>query len=409
MLMSIVGMAVLLGLAYAFSKNRNAIRWRTVVGAFALQLGLGAFVLMVPWGQALLSSMTDGVNNLLGYGNAGIDFLFGGLTGEGAGFVFALKVLPIIVFFAALIAVLYHVGIMKWVIRIIGGALQRILGTSKAESMSATANIFVGQTEAPLVVKPYIAGMTKSELFAVMVGGLASVAGSALAGYALIGVPVEYLIAACFMSAPGGLLFAKMLQPETETPSSVLEEVEDDAAPVNVIDAAATGASSGLSLALNVGAMLLAFVALIAVVNGVLGGVGGWFGMPELTLELLLGWAFSPLAFLLGVPWDEAVVAGSFIGQKLVVNEFVAYLNFAPYLAEGAAVVLSPKTVAIISFSLCGFANLSSIAILLGGLGGMAPSRRKDIAKMGLLAVMAGTMSNLMSGTIAGLFVALVG
>ena len=409
MLMSIVGMAVLLGLAYAFSRNRTAIKWRTVAGAFALQLGLGAFVLMVPWGQALLSSMTDGVNNLLGYGNAGIDFLFGGLTGEGAGFVFALKVLPIIVFFAALIAVLYHVGIMKWVIRIIGGALQRILGTSKAESMSATANIFVGQTEAPLVVKPYIAGMTQSELFAVMVGGLASVAGSALAGYALIGVPVEYLIAACFMSAPGGLLFAKMLQPETETPSSVLEEVEDDAAPVNVIDAAATGASSGLSLALNVGAMLLAFVALIAVVNGVLGGVGGWFGMPELTLELLLGWAFSPLAFLLGVPWDEAVVAGSFIGQKLVVNEFVAYLNFAPYLAEGAAVVLSPKTVAIISFSLCGFANLSSIAILLGGLGGMAPSRRKDIAKMGLLAVMAGTMSNLMSGTIAGLFVALVG
>ena len=409
MLMSIVGMAVLLGLAYAFSKNRAAIKWRTVVGAFALQLGLGAFVLMVPWGQALLSSMTDGVNNLLGYGNAGIDFLFGGLTGEGAGFVFALKVLPIIVFFAALIAVLYHMGIMKWVIRIIGGALQRVLGTSKAESMSATANIFVGQTEAPLVVKPYIAGMTQSELFAVMVGGLASVAGSALAGYALIGVPVEYLIAACFMSAPGGLLFAKMLQPETETPSSVLEEVEDDAAPVNVIDAAATGASSGLSLALNVGAMLLAFVALIAVVNGVLGGVGGWFGMPELTLELLLGWAFSPLAFLLGVPWDEAVVAGSFIGQKLVVNEFVAYLNFAPYLAEGAAVVLSPKTVAIISFSLCGFANLSSIAILLGGLGGMAPSRRKDIAKMGLLAVMAGTMSNLMSGTIAGLFVALVG
>ncbi len=409
MLMSIVGMAVLLGLAFAFSKNRTAIKWRTVAGAFALQLGLGAFVLMVPWGQVLLSSMTDGVNNLLGYGNAGIDFLFGGLTGDGAGFVFALKVLPIIVFFAALIAVLYHVGIMKWVIRIIGGALQGVLGTSKAESMSATANIFVGQTEAPLVVKPYIAGMTQSELFAVMVGGLASVAGSALAGYALIGVPVEYLIAACFMSAPGGLLFAKMLQPETETPSSVLEEVEDAAAPVNVIDAAATGASSGLSLALNVGAMLLAFVALIAVVNGMLGGVGAWFGMPELTLELLLGWAFSPLAFLLGVPWGEAVVAGSFIGQKLVVNEFVAYLNFAPYLADGAAVVLSPKTVAIISFSLCGFANLSSIAILLGGLGGMAPSRRKDIAKMGLLAVMAGTMSNLMSGTIAGLFVAMVG
>jgi len=400
-------MGVLLGIAYAFSRNRSAVRWRTVLGAFAIQLGLGAFVLKVPWGQALLASMTEGVNQLLGYGDAGIGFLFGGLVSENVGFSFALKVLPIIVFFASLIAVLYHVGIMKWVIRVIGGALQRVLGTSKAESMSATANIFVGQTEAPLVVKPYIAGMTQSELFAVMVGGLASVAGSALAGYALIGVPVEYLIAACFMSAPGGLLFAKLLMPEVDTPAAELAEVADEDAPVNVIDAAANGASSGLYLALNVGAMLLAFVALIAVVNGVLGGVGGWFGMPELTLELLLGWAFSPLAFLLGVPWSEAVAAGSFIGQQLVVNGFVAYLNFAPYLADGASVVLSPKTTAIISFSLCGFANLSSIAILLGGLGGMAPSRRKDIARFGLLAVMAGTMSNLMSGTIAGLFVAM--
>ena len=407
MFMSLIGMGVLLGIAYAFSRNRDAIRWRTVFGAFAIQFGLGAFVLKVPWGQALLASMTEGVNQLLSFGNAGIEFLFGGLVGEGVGFTFALKVLPIIIFFASLISVLYHLGIMKWIIRIIGGALQRVLGTSKAESMSATANIFVGQTEAPLVVKPYIAGMTQSELFAVMVGGLASVAGSALAGYAMIGVPVEYLIAACFMSAPGGLLFAKLLMPETETPASTLEDIEAEDAPVNVIDAAANGASSGLHLALNVGAMLLAFVALTAVLNGVLGGIGGWFGMPELTLELLLGWAFSPLAFLLGVPWAEAVEAGSFIGQKLVVNEFVAYLNFAPYLAEGAAVALSPKTTAIISFALCGFANLSSIAILLGGLGGMAPTRRQDIARMGLLAVMAGTMSNLMSGTIAGFFVAM--
>ena len=407
MLMSIVGMGVLLGMAYAFSRNRKAISWRTVAGAFAIQFGLGAFVLKVSWGQQLLASMTEGVNQLLSYGDAGIGFLFGGLVAEGIGFTFALKVLPIIIFFASLIAVLYHIGIMKWIIRIIGGALQKVLGTSRAESMSATANIFVGQTEAPLVVKPFIATMTQSELFAVMVGGLASVAGSALAGYALIGVPVEYLIAACFMSAPGGLLFAKILMPETETPLMELPEMDNEDAPVNVIDAAANGASSGLSLALNVGAMLLAFVALIAVVNGVLGGVGGWFGMPELTLELLLGWLFSPLAFLLGVPWAEAVTAGSFIGQKLVVNEFVAYLNFAPYLAEGAEVVLSPKTKAIVSFALCGFANLSSIAILLGGLGGMAPSRRKDIARMGLLAVIAGTLSNLMSGTIAGLFVAM--
>jgi CNT family concentrative nucleoside transporter len=351
--------------------------------------------------------MTDGVNGLLNYANEGISFLFGEIVGDSIGFTFAFKVLPIIVFFASLIAVLYHVGIMKWVIRVVGGALQRVLGTSKAESMSATANIFVGQTEAPLVVKPYIASMTQSELFAVMVGGLASVAGSALGGYAMIGVPVDYLIAACFMSAPGGLLFAKMLMPETEEPKSELPDQSNDEAPVNVIDAAAGGASSGLQLALNVGAMLLAFVALIALLNGVLGGIGAWVGQPDLTLELMLGWVFSPLAFLLGVPWSEAVTAGSFIGQKLVVNEFVAYLNLAPYLVEGAVGALSPKTAAIVSFALCGFANLSSIAILLGGLGGMAPSRRKDIAKFGLLAVMAGTMSNLMSGTIAGLFVAL--
>lgn len=407
MFMSAIGMAVLLCLAFGLSRNRKAIQWRTIAGAFALQFGLGAFVLKVPWGQKMLSSMTDGVNNLLNYGNEGINFLFGGLTSEGVGFVFALKVLPIIVFFAALIAVLYHIGLMKWVIRVIGGALQKVLGTSKAESMSATANIFVGQTEAPLVVKPFIEGMTNSELFAVMVGGLASVAGSALAGYALIGVPVEYLIAACFMSAPGGLLFAKLLVPEVDTPAIDLEADSSEDAPVNVIDAAASGAASGLHLALNVGAMLLAFVALIAVLNGILGGVGGWFGMPELTLEMILGWAFSPLAFLLGVPWAEAVTAGSFIGQKLVVNEFVAYLNFAPYLAENPEVILSPKTKAIVSFALCGFANLSSIAILLGGLGGMAPSRRKDIARLGLLAVIAGTMSNLMSGTIAGFFVAM--
>ena len=286
-------MAVLLGLAFGLSRNRKAIQWRTIGGAFALQFGLGAFVLKVPWGQKMLSSMTDGVNKLLDYGNEGINFLFGGLTSEGVGFVFALKVLPIIVFFAALIAVLYHIGLMKWVIRVIGGALQKVLGTSKAESMSATANIFVGQTEAPLVVKPFIAGMTNSELFAVMVGGLASVAGSALAGYALIGVPVEYLIAACFMSAPGGLLFAKLLVPEVDTPVTDLEADPSEDAPVNVIDAAASGAASGLHLALNVGAMLLAFVALIAVLNGVLGGFGGWFGMPELTLEMMLGWALS--------------------------------------------------------------------------------------------------------------------
>ena len=415
--MSLVGMVVLLAIAFAFSSNRKAINFRTVGGAFAIQFILGAFVLYVPWGRDLLNGFSTGVSNVINYGNDGSSFLFGGLVSDkmfevfgGGGFIFAFRVLPTLIFFSALISVLYYIGVMQWVIKILGGALQKALGTSRAESMSAAANIFVGQTEAPLVVRPFVPKMTQSELFAVMCGGLASVAGGVLAGYASMGVPLEYLVAASFMAAPGGLLFAKILHPETDQPHEDIEEAMEggDDKPANVIDAAAGGAASGLQLALNVGAMLIAFVGLIALINGMLGGIGGWFGMPELTLELILGYAFSPLAFLIGVPWDEAVVAGSFIGQKLVINEFVAYLNFTPYLGEGAQVVaatgevMSEKTTAIISFALCGFANLSSIAILLGGLGSLAPNRRSDIARMGIKAVLAGTLSNLMAATIAG-------
>ncbi|NVC93813.1 NupC/NupG family nucleoside CNT transporter [Vibrio natriegens] len=415
--MSLVGMFVLLAIALAFSSNRKAINFRTVGGAFAIQFALGAFVLYVPWGRDLLNGFSSGVSNVINYGNDGSSFLFGGLVSNkmfevfgGGGFIFAFRVLPTLIFFSALISVLYYIGVMQWVIKILGGALQKALGTSRAESMSAAANIFVGQTEAPLVVRPFVPKMTQSELFAVMCGGLASVAGGVLAGYASMGVPLEYLVAASFMAAPGGLLFAKILHPETDQPHESIEEAMDggDDKPVNVIDAAAGGAASGLQLALNVGAMLIAFVGLIALVNGMLGGIGAWFGMPELTLELILGYAFSPLAFLIGVPWAEAVTAGSFIGQKIVVNEFVAYLNFTPYIGENAQViaatgeVMSEKTTAIISFALCGFANLSSIAILLGGLGGLAPSRRPDIARMGVKAVLAGTLSNLMAATIAG-------
>jgi len=410
--MSIVGMVVLIGIAILLSKNRKAISLRTVIGAFSIQFAFGAFVLYIPFGKKILLFISDGVAQVIAYGNDGIDFLFGNLTATGNfGFIFALRVLPVIIFFSALISVLYYVGIMKWVINILGGALSKLLGTSHTESLSATANIFVGQTEAPLVVRPFINTMTKSELFAVMCGGLASVAGSVLAGYASMGIPLEYLIAASFMAAPGGLLFAKLIMPETEKSISQLDQVSGDDdkedQPVNVIDAAASGAGSGLKLALNVGAMLLAFVGLIALVNGIFGGVGGWFGMPDLTLELILGYLFSPLAFLLGVPWHEATTVGSFIGQKLVVNEFVAYLEFMPYLAEDTTLILSEKSKAIVAFALCGFANLSSIAILLGGLGGIAPSRRAEIAKFGLLAVAAGTLSNLMSATIAGLFLSI--
>ncbi|WP_297474720.1 NupC/NupG family nucleoside CNT transporter [uncultured Photobacterium sp.] len=426
LLMSLVGMVVLLLLAVLLSDNRKAINLRTVGGAFAIQFLLGAFVLYVPVGRDVLYGMSQAVANVIGYGNDGINFLFGGLTSNkmfelfgGGGFVFALRVLPVIVFFSALISVLYYIGVMQIVINVLGGGLRKVLGTSHAESMSATANIFVGQTEAPLVIRPFVPKMTQSELFAVMCGGLASVAGGVLAGYAQMGVPLEYLIAASFMAAPGGLLFAKIIKPETEQPIEQIAGIDEDESeekPANIIDAAAAGASSGMQLALNVGAMLLAFIGLIALINGMLGGIGGWFGMPELTLELILGYVFSPLAFLIGVPWGEAQVAGSFIGQKIVVNEFVAYLNFAPYLkdvADGGMLVaqtgaeMSDKTKAIISFALCGFANLSSVAILLGGLGGLAPTRRAEIARFGMKAVAAGTLSNLMSATIAGLFITL--
>ncbi|MDA9556399.1 NupC/NupG family nucleoside CNT transporter [Vibrio sp.] len=416
LLMSIVGMAVLIGVAVLLSENRKAINLRTVGGAFVIQFLLGAFILYSETGSQLLSNLTAGIQNIIDYGKEGIGFMFGSLVNfsvDGIGFIFAFQVLPTLIFFSALISVLYYVGIMQWVIRILGGGLQKVLGTSRAESMSAAANIFVGQTEAPLVVRPFIPKMTESELFAIMCGGLASVAGGVMAGYASMGVPLEYLVAASFMAAPGGLLFAKIIKPEVDTPedNTNIEIDGGDNKPVNVIDAAASGASTGLLLAANVGAMLLAFIGLIALVNGALGGIGGWFGMENLSLELLLGWVFAPVAFLIGVPWEEANLAGSFIGQKIVLNEFVAYLNFVPYIGENAQAVaetgtqLSEKTIAIISFALCGFANISSIAILLGGLGSLAPNRRSDIAKMGVKAVVAGTLSNLMAATIAGFFI----
>ena len=402
-LISVLGMAVLLGIAVLASPNRRAIRLRTVLGAFLMQLTLGAFVLFTPWGKSVLGALSDLVRLVIASGDKGIEFLFGKLADfDSMGFIFIVKVLPVIIFFSSLIAVLYYLKIMPLVIRTLGGGLRKALGTSRAESLSATANIFVGQTEAPLVVKPYIPLMTRSELFAIMVGGLASIAGSVLAAYAGMGVKLEYLLAASFMAAPGGLLFAKILIPETDIPQEHFPEAEDDDKPVNVLDAAAQGASVGLKLALNVGAMLLAFIALIALLNLGIGTIGSWFGHPEITLEEILGNVFAPLAWLLGVPWSEAAEGGSFIGQKIILNEFVAYKALLDSGGE-----LSELTRGILTFALCGFANLSSIAILLGGIGGMAPSRRKDIARLGLKAVFAASLANFMSAAIAGLFLAL--
>ena len=407
---SVLGIVVLLVIAVLFSNNRKAINLRTVLGALAIQIGFAALILYVPYGRDALQATANGVSNVIAYGNEGINFVFGGLADpSNVGFIFAVKVLPIIVFFSGLISVLYYLGIMQAVIKVIGGALQAALGTSKAESMSAAANIFVGQTEAPLVVRPYIKNMTQSELFAIMAGGTASIAGSVMAGYAEMGVPLTYLIAASFMAAPAGLLFAKILFPQTEQFTDKQPDTDDSEKPTNVLEAMAGGASAGMQLALNVGAMLIAFVGLIALVNGILGGVGGWFGYGDLTLQSIFGWVFKPLAYLIGVSWEESAVAGQMIGLKLAVNEFVGYLEFAKYLQPDTAVVLSEKTKAIITFALCGFANFSSIAILIGGIGGMAPNRRGDVARLGLKAVVAGTLANLMSATIAGLFIELSG
>lgn len=400
-LWGIVGIVVVFAIAMAFSSNRKAIQWRIVISGLIVQLIFAFIVLKWEFGREMLMKLSAGVQKVVGYAFEGVNFVFGGLANaDTVGFVFAMSVLTIIIFFSSLISVLYYLGIMQIVIKIIGGFLSKVLGTSQAESVNAAANIFVGQTEAPLVIRPFLNTMTKSQLFAVMTGGLASVSGSVLVGYSLLGVPLEYLLAASFMAAPAGLVLAKLMMPETEEIDETNFKLEKDTSSANVIDAAANGASDGLKLAANVGAMLIAFIALIALLNGILGGVGGWFGLENLTLEQILGYVFAPLAFAIGVPWEEAVRAGSFIGQKLILNEFVAYSNFGPVIGE-----FSAKTGIIISFALCGFANISSMGILIGGLGSMAPDKRSVIAKLAVKAVMAGTLASLLSAAIAGMFI----
>ncbi len=414
----ILGIVVLLGIGYLLSENRRAINLRTVVLAFTIELALGGLILYSPAGQHVLFVMAETVTTVINFNNAGTSFIFGGLVSDkmfeifgSGGFVIALRVLPIIVFFSALSAVLYYLGIMQILVRWVGGALQRLLKTSRAESMNSAANIFLGVTEAPLLVKPYLGSMTRSELFAVLCGGLASIAGTMLVSYASLGVKMEYLLAASFMAAPGGLLFAKLMIPETQQTAdeSGAKPVQENR-PANIIDAAAEGAINGLNMALAVGAMLLAFVSLVALLNGLLGGVGGWFGLPDLSMELILGYLLSPLAWLMGIPWNEALTSGAIIGQKIVINEFFAYANLAEYLKGNEVVAatglpMTERTQIILSFALCGFANFGTVAIAIGGIGSLIPNRRKEIATLGMKALVAGVLSNLMAATIAGLFI----
>ncbi|MFP6083837.1 NupC/NupG family nucleoside CNT transporter [Helicobacter pylori] len=410
-LFSVVGMAVLFLIAWVFSSNKRAINYRTIISAFVIQVALGALALYVPLGREMLQGLASGIQSVIGYGYEGVRFLFGSLAPNAkgdqgiGGFIFAINVLAIIIFFASLISLLYYLKIMPLVINLIGGALQKCLGTSKAESMSAAANIFVAHTEAPLVIKPYLKSMSDSEIFAVMCVGMASVAGPVLAGYASMGIPLPYLIAASFMSAPGGLLFAKIIYPQNEAISSHADVSAEKH--VNAIEAIANGASTGLNLALHVGAMLLAFVGMLALINGLLGIIGGVLGMEHLSLGLILGTLLKPLAFMLGIPWSQAGIAGEIIGIKIALNEFVGYMQLLPYLGDNPPLILSEKTKAIITFALCGFANLSSVAMLIGGLGSLVPKKKDLIIRLALKAVLVGTLSNFMSATIAGLFIGL--
>ena len=396
----ILGIVVILAIAFLFSSNRKAVNLRIVGAAFALQFVVATIVLYWDRGRAGIEFLSDGVMAVIGFSKAGIDMVFGPLANtETIGFSFAINVLPIIIFFSALMSVLYHLRVMEWVVKLVGGFLHRVIGTGAVESMNAAANIFVGQTEAPLAVRPYLKGLTEPQMFAVMVSGLASIAGTVLAGYALMGAELKYLLAAAFMAAPGGLLMAKIVMPDDVVLKSGQHEklMMEKSQHKNVILAAASGTTDGLRLAANIGAMLVAFVALFALFNGLVGWVAGWFGY-ELTLQMILGWLFSPLMYLLSVPWEEAQAAGALFGEKLILNEFVAFSHLNDYLAG-----MSPRTVAISTFSLCGFANLSSIAILLGGLGVLVPEKRDLIGQLGIKAVLAGSLSNLMSAALAGL------
>jgi CNT family concentrative nucleoside transporter len=417
-LMSLAGMALILAIAILLSSNRRAIRFRVVGAAFALQASVAALVLYTSTGKVVLNAASSGVSNLLGYSAKGTQFIFGPLASpEIGGNSFAIAALPVIIFFASLISILYYLGIMQFVIRWVVGGLQKITGISKVESLCAAANIFVGQSESPLVIRPYLAGLKPEQLFCVMTVGMAGVAGTILAAYASMGIRIDYLLAAAFMSAPGGILMAKIMMPDV--PAVALAEgdpalanphpddepvmVHDDGEekPANIIMAAAQGAQTGVRLAVAVGAMVLAFVALVALANGILGGIGGWFGLPDLSFQQIVGYVFAPVMFLIGVPWQEALQAGGLFGTKIVLNEFVAFIDL------GALKELSAPTVGIVTFALCGFANFSSIAIQMAVTGSLAPNQRPMIAKLGLKALAAGSLANLMSAALAGLFLSL--
>ena len=397
----LLGIALILGLMVLLSKHRSRINWRIIGAGLGLQV-LTCF-LVIAWapGAQVLQQFAGAVTHIIDYTKAGTEFVFGSLIDtEKNGFVFAVQVLPVIIFFGTIVGALYYLRILQWFVEIVGTALKWVLGTSKIESVWASTVVVLGMSEAPLVIQPYLKRLTKSEFFVCMVGGLASVAGTVLVGYSLLGAPMNYLLAAAVMNAPGSLLIAKGIWPETET-SDLDASVRDvrDTESVNIIDALSRGALTGGHLAVIVGCLLIAFIAVIALLNGALGGIGGWFGMPDLSFDKVFGWLFAPVAWLIGVPGQDAATAGALIGQKTVLNEFVAYSNLGPMITGNQ---LSPKSSLIASFALAGFANFGSIAIMIGSLGALVPERRSEVAKNGLFALLGGTLANLLNASIAG-------
>ncbi|MGP2225838.1 NupC/NupG family nucleoside CNT transporter [Escherichia coli] len=410
---SIVGMAVLLIIAFLLSVNKKRISLRTTGAALVLQIAIGGIMLYFPPGKWLVEQAALGVHKIMSYSDAGSAFIFGSLVGDkmdvlfdGAGFIFAFRVLPAIIFVTALISLLYYIRVMGGLIRILGGIFQKALNISKVESFVAVTTIFLGQNEIPAIVKPFINRLNRNELFTVICSGMASIAGSMMIGYAGMGVPIDYLLAASLMAIPGGILFARILSPATEESKVTFENLSfTDTPPKSVIEAVASGAMTGLKIAVGVATVVMTFVAIIALINGIIGGIGGWFGYGNITLEGIFGCILAPLAWIMGVDWADASLAGSLIGQKLAINEFVAYLNLSPYLQPGST--LDVKTTAIISFALCGFANFGSIGVVVGAFSAISPQRAPEIAQLGMRALAAATLSNLMSATIAGFFIGL--
>jgi CNT family concentrative nucleoside transporter len=400
---SFVGLAFMIFVAFLLSSDKKKINWKTVLSGIALQIFLGLIILKTSFGQSFFEYGRGVFAGILAYTNEGSKFIFGSFTDMSKfGFIFFVQVLPTILFMSALMAILYHIGVMQIVIRFMAKIMVKIMGTSGAESLAAAANVFAGQTEAPLVIRPFIGKMTKSELMALMTGGMATVAGGVLAAYVGFGIDAAHLLAASVMSAPAALVCAKILVPETEESSThgdLKLNVEKNTA--NLVDAAANGASEGLQLALNVGAMLLAFIALIAMANGILSLVGGWFSYPQLSMELISGYIFAPVAWLMGVPWADCTIVGSLLGKKMILNEFVAYLDLKDVMAAGT---ISQRSIDISTYALCGFANFSSIAIQVGGIGVLAPERRQDLAKLGVKSMIGGTLACFMTACIAGMF-----